>query len=211
MLTQTVPHVSSGKSYSFVIQHYNEMLEFLRDGTTQCRFVSMKTRTEPKIKASCPWKGVYKLSRRNGLINANYNNSVQRRIAEKFNIPESSVTYIPGETWYVHEKRDDKTLPVVVNKKDIDNPNAPRYIQFFPHSSTNRYFDMYNAPLSEEQLKLYFYKRPEKEDCKPIVNVISLVNVLELKASGVILECPAFDDLDRLFSTATIDIGTEAE
>ena len=210
MLTQTASPVISGKTISFVIQHYNEMLEFLRAGTTQCRFVSMKTRTEPKIKASCPWKGIYKLSRRNGLINANYNNSVQRRIAEKFNLPESSVTYIPGETWYVHEKRDDKTLPIVVNKKEAANPDAPRYIQFFPHSSTNRYFDMYNAPLTEEQLKPYFYKKPEKDEFKPVVICISLVNVLELKASGVILECPAFDDLDRLFSTATIDIGTEA-
>ena len=71
-----------------------EMLGFLKTNGTACRFVSLTIKTPVvKIKVNNPWGagektkvGLYKVSRKMGLINVKYNAAVSRRIAEKLGV-----------------------------------------------------------------------------------------------------------------------------
>ena len=103
------------------------MLGFLKTNGTQCRFVAMTTKTPVvKIRADNPWGagaktkcGLYKVSRKIGIINANYNSSVRNRIAETLGVKLSEVEYQNGQVWYEHlTTQDGKALPVVQHKDE---------------------------------------------------------------------------------------------
>ena len=102
-----------------------EMAGFIKSNGTQCRFVGILTRTPVvDIRAKNPWgagrktrTGLFKVSRKIGIINANYVSSVSRRIAEKLGVGLESVEYVPGQVWYEHLKTiDGKNLPLVQHK-----------------------------------------------------------------------------------------------
>jgi len=76
-----------------------EMVGFIKGNGTQCRFVSMVSETEPKLRAGCPFKGVVKVSRKRGMINANYNTAVRKRIAARLGVEIKDVEYQNGEVW----------------------------------------------------------------------------------------------------------------
>ena len=70
-----------------------EMVGFIKSNGTQCRFVSLVSSTAPKLRKGCPFDGVRKVSRKNGIVNANFNTSVRNRIAEKLGVTLSEVEY----------------------------------------------------------------------------------------------------------------------
>lgn len=169
------------------IQNHLEMVGFIKSNGTQCRFVSMVSETEPKLKKSCPFVGVKKISRKRGMINANYNTAVRKRIAERLGVEIKEVEYENGEVWYMHMKTvDDKALPLVVNKRTPDN--GEYYLQFYPTHSENVYQLPNGEIVQEAQLEQYFYTRSERAEFKPTVISIKVSNIKELRASGVIMQ-----------------------
>jgi hypothetical protein len=163
-----------------------EMVGFIRTNGTQCQFVSMLTVTAPKLKKTCPWKDVLKISRRNGLLNVNYNTSVRRRIAKALGVELSEATYENGETWYAHQMTEDgKPLPLVCHKTKND---GKFYVQYFPiRSSGTRYTTASGETIAGEKLEQYFYARKESE-YKPAVCCFAVENIKELHASKVIIK-----------------------
>lgn len=182
-----------------------EMLGFLKTNGTQCRFVSVVTKTPVvKIKAGNPWgagkateTGLYKVSRKIGLINANYNTSVRRRIAEKLGVELKEVDYDNGEVWYQHlTTADGKALPVVQHKDETKRTGF--YLQFFPHKSVNAFVNEAGEPVADETVKPWLYKESERPDYKPCVIAVKLENVASLKASGVVIEMPALEEAEAI-------------
>lgn len=181
------------------ISHALEMVGFIKSNGTDCRFVSMVSETTPKLRAGCPFKGVVKVSRKMGLINANYNNVVRSRIAAKLGVSASEVEYQNGEVWYRHETtKDGKQLPLVVNKTKND---GKFYLQYYPHKATNVYRMPNGDIVDEAQLKPWFYARKESE-FKPTVIAIEVGNIKRLAASGIIMEAEDIDEAEALLSAA---------
>jgi len=175
-----------------------EMVGFIRTNGTACRFVAITTSTVPKLKKACPYSGVRKISRKIGLLNANYNTSVRRRIAEKLGVELPEVEYENGNVWYKHELTSDgKNLPLVVHKEKND---GKYYLQYFPHKSENKYVGADGMEIAESALEPYFYAKSERPDYKPCVIAVGMENVLELRASGIVIEMPEFAEAEKLLA-----------
>lgn len=175
------------------------MLGFLKANGTSCQFVSILTDTSVKnVRAACPFKaGLRKVSRRIGIINANYNDSVCRRVAEKLGVAPKEVEVEAGPIWYRHLMTDDnKALPVVVNKNKNDGKH---YLQFFAHKTESKYFLANGDEIPVSQVAPYFYER-KHEDFKPNTIAVNLANVKELRASGVIIEMPDMEAAESLLA-----------
>lgn len=176
------------------------LMGFIQQNGTACRFVSITTKTPvTKIRKGNPFGQLFKVSKKIGLVNANYNKSVQRRIAEKLGVAESAVEYTPGETWYQHlTDENGKALPLVVNKKTPDNGKV--YLQYFPHKSENAYVNENGETIADETVKPWLYKESERPDYKPSVISLDLANILQMKASGEIIEMPAFEEAEAVLA-----------
>lgn len=182
-----------------------EMLGFIKSNGTSCRFVSITTKTPVvKIRSGNPWnagkstqRGLYKVSKRLGLINANYNASVRRRIAERLGVELSDVSYESGEVWYQHLTTvDGKSLPIVQHKDESKREGY--YLQFFPHKSENAYVDETGEVVDEATVSKWLYKESERPDYKPSVISVKLANIAQLKASGVVIEMPEFAEAEAI-------------
>lgn len=181
------------------ISSHLEMVGFIKSNGTQCRFVSLVSSTAPKLKKGCPFDGVRKVSRKNGLINANYNTSVRNRIAERLGVKLKEVEYENGEVWYRHlMTQDEKPLPLVVNKTKND---GKFYLQYFPQRATSKYVLPNGDEIKEEELQPWFYKQSERPDFKPCVISIAVENLVELRASGVIMQTEDIDEAEILLAT----------
>jgi hypothetical protein len=179
------------------IANHLEMVGFIKANGTACRFVSMVTETEPKLKKGCPYKGVVKVSRKNGLLNRNFNNAVCKAIAEKLGVAPSEIEYEAGETWYRHEMTvDGKALPLCVHKTKND---GKYYLQYFPMSSTNAYRLPNGDMIAESVLEPYFYAKSFNE-FKPAVIAVSVENIKELRASGVIMQASDLAEAEAALS-----------
>lgn len=199
------------KSNVVKMQSELEMLGFLKTNGTACRFVAMTIKTPVvKIKKGNPWHviksgkvqgecNLFKVSRKIGIINANYNDSVQRRIAEKLGVRENEVEYIAGETWYVHlPAADGKTLPVVQHKDEAKQ--GEYYLQYFPQKSENAYCNAAGEPVLESEVAQWAYAESERPDYKPAVIVVKLANIHQLKASGVVIEMPELAEVEEVLA-----------
>jgi len=184
-----------------------EMLGFLKTNGTACRFVAILTKTPVvKIKVGNPWHVVksgkvvgeanlFKVSRKIGIINANYCASVERRIAEKLGVAKSEVEYVAGETWYEHlQTADGKNLPVVQHKDETKR--GVFYLQYFPQKSVNAFVNGAGEPVAENEVEKWAYAESERPDFKPAVIAVKLSNVHQLKASGVIIEMPELAEVE---------------
>jgi hypothetical protein len=184
-----------------------EMVGFLKLNGTASRFVAMTSQTPVvKIKVGNPWgastktkSGLYKVSRKIGIINANYNLSVRNRIAEKLGVQLSEVEYENGDVWYQHLKTSDgKNLPLVQHKDEAKRGDF--YIQYYPHKSTNAYVNESGEVIPDATVEPYLYKESERPDFKPTVIVVNLSNVRQLKASGVIINMPDLDEAEAILA-----------
>ena len=181
-----------------------EMVGFLKTNGTASRFVSLTIQTPVvKMRAGNPWhkisKGkvvgepnLFKVAKVTGLINANYNTSVRRRIAEKLGVELGEVEYVNGTVWYTHEMTENgKPLPLV---KHATKDNGERYLQYFPHKTESVYVNAAGEVIPKETVKPWLYAETNRPDFKPQTQVVNLANVRQLKASGVIIEMPDFDE-----------------
>lgn len=189
-----------------------EMLGFLKTNGTACRFVAMVSITPVvKIKVSNPFgqkvKGgkligesqLNKVSRKVGIINANYNTSVRRRIAEKLGVDLSAIEYENGEVWFQHLKTaDGKNLPVVEHKDETKR--GQYYLQYFPHASTNHYANANGEVIPDNLVVPHLYHESERPDFKPAVISIKLANIVQLKASGIVIEMPDFAEAEAILA-----------
>lgn len=184
--------------------------DFFMDNGTQCRFVSLTLKTPVvKIKVGNPWNagaktksGLYKLSRKIGLVNANYNTSVRRRVAEKMGVTLSEVVYENGEVWYEHLKdASGKALPVVQHKDSIKRELTGYGLQYFPHKSFNNTFvNDAGEVIPKEDVKPWLYAESERPDFKPCVIAPYIRNILQIKTSGVIIEVPEFEEAEAILA-----------
>jgi hypothetical protein len=173
-----------------------ELAGFIKSNGTQCRFVSMIIDTPVvKIKKASPYQGqgVRKIAKKTGIVNANYCDSVSRRLSEKYGVP---MEHVAGETWYVHQQTvDGKSLPLVVNKTKQD---GKLYLQFFPHSSRHEYVLPNGDILPFDQLAPWLYAESKRPDYKPTVISVELGNIRELRASGVIMQTTELEEAERI-------------
>lgn len=176
-----------------------EMLGFLKTNGTQCRFVSMTIDTPvTKMRKASPFQGVRKVARKMGIINANYNTSVRRRIAERLGVELAEVEYENGQVWYKHlTTKDGKRLPVVVH---ATKETGKHYLQYFPHKSEHQYVMPNGEIVPDETLKPWLYKESERVDFKPAVIAVELGNIKQLKCSGVIVEMPDFEEAEKVLA-----------
>ena len=183
-----------------------EMLGFIKTNGTQCRFVAIVSKTPVvKIKVINPWgagakskNGLYKVSRKIGIVNTNYNTSVRNRIAERLGVTIGEVEYEGGETWYEHlMTADNKPLPIVQHK-DESKRDGQYYLQYFPQTekSVNSYVNEAGETVPDEMVKPYLYKESERPDFKPCVIAVNLRNIHCLKASGIIIEMPELSEVE---------------
>ena len=182
-----------------------EMLGFLKTNGTACRFVAIVSKTPVvKIRVGNPWgasakskNGLYKVSRKLGIINANYNTSVRNRIADRLGVTLSEVEYESGETWYEHlQTVEGKALPIVQHK-DETKRDGQYYLQYFPQKSSNAYVDESGEIIADEMVKRWLYAESERPDFKPAVIAVNLCNVKELRASGVVIEMPDLEEAEQ--------------
>lgn len=169
-----------------------EMLGFLKTNGTACRFVALTSETPVvKIKVGQPFGPLTKISRKIGIINANYNTSVRRRLAAETGVELSEVEYQNGEVWFKHQTTvEGKPLPVVVNKAKEDGKH---YLLYFPHRSHSVYVNQTGEVVPTEAVKPWLYKESPKASFKPATISINLANVKELKASGVVMQAEDFE------------------
>lgn len=181
-----------------------EMVGHLKTIGTQCRFISMLSNTEPKVRKDCPYKGVRKIAKRWGWLNINYNMAVRRRIAQRLGVELQEAEYTNGEVWYRHEMTaEGKALPLCVNKKVAVGqvpPDNKFYVQYFPHKSKTKYVLPNGDEVREDELKPFFYKQSERDDFKPLVITVGLENVVELRSSGVIVQTPGTAKAESILS-----------
>lgn len=192
-----------------------EMLGFLKTNGTQCRFVAMTTRTPVvKMRVSNPFHtiksgkvvgevGLWKVSRKIGIINADYNTSVCRRIAEKLGVKLGEVEYENGEVWYQHFMTNDnppRPLCVVRHKDESEYQKKGALLQYFPQKSTNAYANGAMEPVAYEVVEPYLYAESARPDYKPSVISVYLRNIRQLKASGVVIEMPDLEEVDALLA-----------
>jgi hypothetical protein len=188
-----------------------EMLGFLKTNGTACRFVAILTKTPVvKMRVGNPWHKVskgkvqgecnlFKVSKKIGIINANYCASVERRLAEKLGVAKSEVEYVAGEVWYQHlTDGDGKTLPVVEHKDETKR--GEYYLQYFPLKSVNAYCNGAGEPVSETEVEKWAYAESERPDFKPCVIAVKLSNVHQLKASGVVIEMPEMEETEMILA-----------
>lgn len=184
------------------------MAGFIKSNGTQCRFVSLVSRTPVvDIRAGNPWgaskktkSGLFKVSRKNGIVNANYNTSVRNRIAEKLGIKLSEVEYENGEVWYQHLLTvDGKPLPLVQHK-DETKRGGKLYLQYFPHKANSVYVNEQGDTVADSLVEPWLYAKSERPDYKPTVIAIELGNVKELRASGVIMQAEDLAEAETALS-----------
>ena len=178
-----------------------EMVGFLKTNGTACRFVGLTIDTPVvKMRKDSPFQGIRKIAKKTGIINANYNTSVRNRIAESLGVTLAEVEYDNGEVWYEHLKTfDGKNLPLVQHR-DETKRNGKFYFQYFPHKSTHTYVMPSGEIIPDEILKPFLYKESARPDYKPAVIAVSLSNVRELKASGVIIQMPDFEEAEKILA-----------
>jgi hypothetical protein len=175
-----------------------DMANFLRENGTACRFVSLISDTEPRLRKDCPFQGVRKISRKTGLVNVNYLAACERGIAAQLGVDASEIDYAPGETWHAPELTEDgKALPISQHR-DAAKRTGAGYLRFFPRRSVDTYVDGSGQTIAEETLAPYFYAKGERKEWKPCFITIGLENVRELRASGQILTASDVQDAEKV-------------
>jgi hypothetical protein len=176
-----------------------EMAGFIKSNGTQCRFVSIVTNTPVvKIRKGNPFGALRKVSRKNGIVNANYNTSVRNRIADKLGVKLVEVEYENGEVWYEHLKTvDGKPLPLVQHKDEAKR-QGKLYLQYFPHKAHSVYVAANGDTVADELVKPWLYAESKRPDYKPTVIAVELGNVKEIRASGVIMEAADLDEAEAV-------------
>lgn len=174
-----------------------QLLGFLTKNGTECRFIhfTIKTPVE-KIKVSQPYGQLYKIAQYRGYINANYQTGVEKRIAQLLNVPPKSVEYELGPSAYQHVLNDEGKATAVLVKQS--NPNdGVYYLQFTKdetYQPTSVYVNEAGEVIADELVKPWLYKASPRNPLKPFVFSPKLSNIMEMRASGLILKAEDADE-----------------
>lgn len=143
-----------------------------------CQFVSVITKTTPKLRANT-YGTITKLSCRNGLINVNYQDTVARRMAEKYGLKKDDIQPVAGKSSYV------KVEGPILAKKSDENV---KYLQLFPqHKAKSMYIDANGHEIDEETIASFLPNTTASNEFKPVVISIGLENIVAMKCDGVSL------------------------
>jgi hypothetical protein len=191
-----------------------EMAGFIKSNGTACRFVSMVSKTPvTKIKVGNPWHVVkngkvqgdcnlFKISRKRGIINADYNTAVCNRIAAKLGVKPSEVEYTNGEVW--HEvaawTKEGKPLPLRQHKDETKRDGL--LLQYYPQGSENCYVNGKGEIVPDAEVAKWAYAESERSEFKPKVIALYLKNILRLTASGVIAETDSLEEAEKTLALA---------
>lgn len=139
---------------TITIENKAELVGFLRGIGTACRFVTLDTETVVKNmpKTGNPYYGTVKVCRRNGFVNADFVQAVQKRYAEMHGLKPKDVTYTPGSVWYRHcTTTEGKPLCLCEHKTDTQK----KYMQIFPLRNLGEtiYVHPTLGKLSKEQVE----------------------------------------------------------
>jgi len=174
-----------------------EMVGYLKSLGTECRFISMNTETEVKMrKTGNPFVGAVKRTKRNGLINVNFVKSVERKMAKAAGIKPSEVDYKAGETWYVHVMTaEGKPMPLCVDKKT----ETKHYLQYFPHRSFKTQYFHNGVEVSYSDLAPFITEKPVNP-VKPLVITLAMKSIKNIKFRKItaVNETPEVKPLARL-------------
>lgn len=171
----------------------DQMVGFLMTVGLQSMFISAKSATKVKLnkfdrtpdKHPRPWSEVTKLAEVTGWLNVDYKRAVERKISKATGIPAAQIDYSLGEVWFKHLLTEDgKKTPVVVNKEKEDG----KFYIFYFHRKTKsaRYVAPNGEPITWEQMTPWL-PPPRPESIKPAVRALTLNNVRQLKARGLIV------------------------
>jgi hypothetical protein len=167
-----------------------QLLGFLTTNGTGCRFVGIDYKTEivpgKGIKVSHPFGRIFKVSKFQGLVNADYAEAVRNRVAAMMEVDKSAIEkYELGKSSYVHPF---PSAPCVVAK--ASNPNdGEYYLQYFPTEDKTEsvFVNDKGEVLDKGEVKKYLYAKGVRVAWKPAVVSLKLANITEMRASGLIL------------------------
>ena len=167
------------------LNNETEMVGYLKSLGTECRFISMLTETEVKMrKTANPFLAnggkVVKVARRNGLVNVNFVGAVERRLAEALGLKPSEVEYEAGTSWYVHVMTDEnKPMALCVDKKT----GTKHYLQYFPHRNLGTKYFWNGVEMTPEQITQMKTFEPEQKESefKPRVITLAMSSIRTLK------------------------------
>lgn len=118
-------------------------------------------------KTDNPFVGAIKVARRNGLVNVNHENRVNRRMTEA----GVEANYEAKTTWYLHETTTDgKTTPLCFSKKDVN----VKYLQFFPHRNLNTKYLLNGRELTVQEvatMKTFMPKKDWSDFKQPVITL----------------------------------------
>jgi hypothetical protein len=199
-----------------VVQYVSEleMLGFIKANGTECRFVGLVTKTPVvKMRVNNPWHvikdgkvvgtcNLFKVAKSHGLVNANYNTSVRRRLADKLGVTLPEVEYTSGKCWYEHLLTvDGKPLPVVQHKEEAKREETGYGLQYFPLGYSGSYYvNGAGETVPDADVEKWLHAKSERPDYKPAVQAPKLKHILSLKASGVVIEMPELEEAQALFA-----------
>jgi len=152
---------------TFTLTDYRNLPSFLRMLGLGCRFITMETETEVKMKKTGnPFLGTMKHCRRNGLVNVNFVDRVIRRMKE---LGVENPDYVGGKTHYVHENDNGgNPLALCQSKKD----HTVKYLQFYPHKTWDvRYVHNQRELTKDEvtQMKTFIPEKDWGEYKQPVI------------------------------------------
>ena len=169
-----------------------EIVGFLKTIGLQSMFISAKSATTFKLNQKSkdgipnPFGIVTKLADVTGWLNIDYQKAVERRIGKATGIPAAQISYELGEVWFKHLLTEEgKKTPVVVNKTKEDG----KYYVFYFHRKTKaaRYVGPNGEPIQYEQMRPWLPAPRKDNPNKPAVRALTLNNLRELKARGMIV------------------------
>jgi hypothetical protein len=189
-----------------IINHL-ELLGFLKTNGTGCRFVGITYKTEMEggknIRKGHPFGRLFKVSKFQGLINADYVESVKSRIAAATGYEKSEVTYKSGPSAYIHLMTGEgKALPVLVKAASPDD--GVYYLQYFPtvEKTESVYVNEGGDVIPKDEVKPWLYAKGSGSPFKPAVTSLKLANIVELRASGLILTTDEMEEAKSALAQA---------
>lgn len=164
-----------------------QLLGFLTTNGTGCRFVGITYRAEQEerkqMKVGQPFGRIFKVSKFQGLVNMDFVEAVRSRIAATLEVEKSQVEYVAGKSSYVHPF---PSAPCVVQKA---SGGEGYYLQYFPtvEKSESVFVDEAGNIIDKELVKPWLRAKGKPTAWKPAVVSLKLENIVEMRASGLIL------------------------
>ena len=145
-----------------------DIVQKIQDTASGTRITTLTYRTEPKLKKSCPFTNVRKLTVNTCMFGVNYEN----RLEKHGETPAGAAPFyveVEGQNWLVkHPTTGDLYLRCSPTENNI------------PKSS----YTSDQGPLTKDDLKDYFYaKKPQPHG--PQVFTLGIHNLLKIKFNGV--------------------------